>query len=232
MSEKKSSVESLALSPVPQEARKKWLDVAFIQAGVVICVPSLMLGQMLVSGMSTRDAILSGVIGFILVCVVFSLMGMIGSDLGLPTCMTAVPSFGEHGAKFFVSMFEMITSVGWFAVQTAVCGSAFSNLCAQSFHIQVPVTVSMAVWGMIMLITAVYGIQAMDILNKIAVPALFVLVVGGCIMALNQFGTANLNTPPESYSMSMTEGIVMTMSFMASGCLVSADVTRYQKCRK
>ena len=45
MSEKKSSVESLALSPVPQEARKKWLDVAFIQAGVVICVPSLMLGR-------------------------------------------------------------------------------------------------------------------------------------------------------------------------------------------
>ena len=232
MSEKKSSVESLALSPVPQEARKKWLDVAFIQAGVVICVPSLMLGQMLVSGMSTRDAILSGVIGFILVCVVFSLMGMIGSDLGLPTCMTAVPSFGEHGAKFFVSMFEMITSVGWFAVQTAVCGSAFSNLCAQAFHVQVPVAVSMAVWGMIMLVTAVYGIQAMDILNKIAVPALFILVVGGCIMALNQFGTANLNPPPESYSMSMTEGIVMTMSFMASGCLVSADVTRYQKCRK
>ena len=30
MSEKKSSVESLALSPVPQEARKKWLDLAFI----------------------------------------------------------------------------------------------------------------------------------------------------------------------------------------------------------
>ncbi len=232
MSQKASNVENRALHPVPPEERKHWLNVAFIQAGVVICVPSLMLGQMLVSAMPTRDAILSGVIGFILVCVVFSLMGMIGSDLGLPTCMTAVPSFGEQGAKFFVGLFEMITSVGWFAVQTAVCGEAFSNLCAQAFHIQVPSAVSMAVWGVIMLITAVYGIHAMDLLNKIAVPALFVLVVAGCLMAVNQFGTADLSVPPESITMTIPEGIVLTMSFMASGCLVSADVTRYQKSRK
>ena len=232
MSQKTSGVENRALQPVPPEERKGWLNVAFIQAGVVICVPSLMLGQMLVSSMSTRDAILSGVIGFILVCVVFSLMGMIGSDLGLPTCMTAVPSFGAQGAKYLVGLFEFITSVGWFAVQTAVCGQAFSNLCVQAFHVEVPPAVSMAVWGVIMLITAVYGIQAMDLLNKIAVPALFVLVITGCIMALNQFGTSGLNAAPESVTMTIPEGIVLTMSFMASGCLVSADVTRYQKSRK
>lgn len=232
MSQKASGVENRALQPVPPEERKGWLNVAFIQAGVVICVPSLMLGQMLVSSMTTQDAILSGVIGFVLVCVVFSLMGMIGSDLGLPTCMTAVPSFGEQGAKYLVGLFEFITSVGWFAVQTAVCGQAFSNLCTQAFHIAFPPAVSMAVWGVIMLITAVYGIQAMDLLNKIAVPALFVLVIAGCAMALNQFGTADLNMPPESITMTIPEGIVLTMSFMASGCLVSADVTRYQRSRK
>lgn len=232
MSQKTSGVENRALQPVPPEERKGWLNVAFIQAGVVICVPSLMLGQILVSSMTTRNAILSGVIGFILVCVVFLLMGMIGSDLGLPTCMTAVPSFGERGAKYLVGLFEMITSVGWFAVQTAVCGSAFSNLCAQAFHIQLPTAVSMAVWGVIMLITAVYGIQAMNLLNKIAVPALFVLVITGCVMALNQFGTTDLNLSPENITMTIPEGIVLTMSFMASGCLVSADVTRYQKSRK
>lgn len=232
MSQKASGVENRALQPVPPEERKGWLNVAFIQAGVVICVPSLMLGQMLVSSMTTQDAILSGVIGFVLVCVVFSLMGMIGSDLGLPTCMTAVPSFGEQGAKYLVGLFEFITSVGWFAVQTAVCGQAFSNLCTQAFHIAFPPAVSMALWGVIMLITAVYGIQAMDLLNKIAVPALFVLVIAGCAMALNQFGTADLNMPPESITMTIPEGIVLTMSFMASGCLVSADVTRYQRSRK
>lgn len=90
----------------------------------------------------------------------------------------------------------------------------------------------MAVWGVIMLITAVYGIHAMDLLNKVAVPALFVLVVAGCLMAVNQFGTADLSVSPESITMTIPEGIVLTMSFMASGCLVSADVTRYQKSRK
>lgn len=232
MSKKSSSIENHALDPVPAEERKGWLNVAFIQAGVVICVPSLMLGQMLVSAMPVRDAIFSGVAGFALVCVIFSLMGIIGSDLGVPTCVTAIPSFGEKGAKYFVGIFEMITSIGWFAVQAAVCGKAFSNLCGQSFGFQMPAAISTAVWGIIMLITAVYGIHAMDLLNKIAVPALFALVIGGCLIAVNQFGTDKLYVPPEAITMTVPEGIVLTMSFMASGCLVSADVTRYQKSRK
>lgn len=233
MSENKSSgIETRALQPVPMNERKNWLNVAFIQAGIVICVPSLMLGQMLVSAMPTSSAVWAGVIGFALVCVLFSLMAIIGCDLGVPTCITAIPSFGESGAKYFVGIFEFITSVGWFAVQTAVCGRAFTNLCRQAFGVEIPVVVSMGIWGMIMLITAVYGIHAMEILNRIAVPALFILVVAGCFLALNKFGTANLNTPPEGDPMSFTEGVVMTMSFMASGCLVSADVTRYQRSRR
>ena len=43
--------ESVVLQPVPMEERKSWLDVALIQAGILICVPSLMLGGMLSQAM-------------------------------------------------------------------------------------------------------------------------------------------------------------------------------------
>ena len=39
---KAGNVESVTLEQVPMEERKSWADVAMIQAGIMICVPSLM----------------------------------------------------------------------------------------------------------------------------------------------------------------------------------------------
>ena len=68
MNEKKSKLnfETTTLSVVPENERKSWLDVAFIQAGVYICVPSLMLGGLLVDGMGLTNAIIAGTVGYLL----------------------------------------------------------------------------------------------------------------------------------------------------------------------
>ena len=43
----KSNIEVTTLSPVSPEEKKSWLSVAFMQAGIMICVPSLLLGSIL-----------------------------------------------------------------------------------------------------------------------------------------------------------------------------------------
>ena len=48
---KTGNVESVTLEQVPMEERKSWADVAMIQAGIMICVPSLMLGGILAESM-------------------------------------------------------------------------------------------------------------------------------------------------------------------------------------
>ena len=229
---KKGGLETTTLQRVPLEARKSWLDVALIQAGIMICVPSLMLGGILAESMPLTSAVLSGVIGYIIVIILFCLMGIIGSDLGVPTCMTAMGGFGKKGARYIISTLTFISMIGWFAVQTSVCGDAFSNLISQSFHLNIPPAVSMIVWGLIMLVTAVYGINALDRLNQIAVPALFIVTVIGCLMALRQYGTSQLSVDPAEITMSFADGIVLTVSFMAAGCLAASDITRYQKTRR
>lgn len=235
MDEKKkrgSNIETTTLEKVPMEERKGWIDVALIQAGIMICVPSLLLGGILAESMSLTNAIISGVVGYLIVIVLFCLMGIMGSDLGVPTCVTAIGGFGKKGARFIISTLIFISMIGWFAVQTSVCGDAFSNLIDQFFHVSVSPIVSMIIWGLIMLVTAVYGINALDKLNKIAVPALFIVTIVGCIMALNKYGTGQLSVDPEVPSMSFIDGIVLTVSFMAAGCLAASDITRYQKTRK
>ena len=229
---KKKTMETTTLTQVPMEERKSWISVAFMQAGIMICVPSLLLGGILAECMSLSTAIISGVVGYIIVIVLFSLMGIMGSDLGVPTCVTTLGGFGKKGSRFIISTLIFISMIGWFAVQTDVCGNAFSNLMAQFFKIDIPVQVSSVIWGIVMLVTAVYGINALDKLNKIAMPALFVITILGTILALNKYGTAQLDVDPAEITMSFVDGVVLTVSFMAAGCLAASDITRYQATRK
>lgn len=226
------NVETTTLKKVPLEERKSWINVAFIQAGIMICVPSLLLGGILAESMSMSTAILSGCIGYLIVIVLFSLMGIVGSDLGVPTCVTAFSAFGKQGARIIVSLLMTISMIGWFAVQTSVCGNAFSNLMGEFFGVNFPPVASMVIWGLIMLITAVYGINALNKLNVLAVPALLLITVFGCYLAIKKFGTTGLFDPISNPTMSFVDGIVLTVSFMAAGALGAPDLTRYQKTRK
>lgn len=229
--ESNQKMESVTLQPVPMEERKSWIDVAMIQAGILICVPSLMLGGMLAEAMPMSQALLSGIVGYLVTALLMVVIGIIGSDIGVPTCVVASGSFGRQGSSKLVSALFMISMIGWFAVQNDVCGSAFSNLLGQAFGIALPVPLSTAIWGVIMLITAVYGIDALDKLNKIAIPALIVVTCIGCFMAVSRFGLDNLYQPVEQ-TMSFFDGVVLTVSFMATGALNAPDFTRYQRTRK
>ena len=93
----KSNVEVTTLSPVPPEEKKSWLSVAFMQAGIMICVPSLLLGGILAQAMPLSNAIIAGIIGYLIVILIFSLMGIMGSDLSVPTCVTMLSSFWPKG---------------------------------------------------------------------------------------------------------------------------------------
>ena len=190
MSDKKTKViETTTLSVVPENEKKSWIDVAFIQAGVYICVPSLMLGGMLVEGMGLANAIIAGTIGYFLSGLVMAFIGSIGSDLGTPTAVIAKSSFGVSGARILISALFAISQFGWFAVQNVVCGEAFSTMINQMFGIDFPVIISIAIWGIIMLSTAVQGIDGLKWLNTICVPLLFIVFVIGMIMGINKFGT-------------------------------------------
>ncbi|MCI9640866.1 MULTISPECIES: cytosine permease [Anaerotruncus] len=230
MKEKKSNVETTTLNQVSEEEKKGWVEVAFIHAGVMICVPSLLIGGLLALAMPLGQALLAGCIGYGLVMLFACFTSIQGSDLGLPSCVVLQSCFGKAGSKYLISLLFTISLLGWFGVNNAVCGSAFSNLMANSFGIEVPVSVSILIWGVIMLTTAVYGISAMGKLNTLAVPALLIVCLAGCVMALRTHGTENINTHVET-TMSLIEGITLTTGFLTMQIVTAADITRYQKGR-
>lgn len=228
-SKSKSKIEVTTLNVVPDNEKKSWLDVSLIQAGVYICVPSLLLGGLLISSMSMTNAIIAGTLGYLVSVVITAAIGIIGEDLGVPTCVVTMSSFGKTGARILISLLFAISMIGWFSAQNSVCGSAFSLLFAQ-VGIDIPEVVSICIWGVIMLLTAVYGIDGLKILNQISVPALAIIMTVGCYMAFKQFGTDALSVPSEE-TMSILDGVVLTASFLSVGMTCASDFTRYQKSR-
>ena len=224
-------MESTTLEPISPENKKSWVSIAFITAGGMICVPSLVIGGMLVAEMSLPHALIAGTIGYLLTVLLGFSMGVIGSDIGRPTCMTAVPAFGGKGTQYIVSIVFTISLLGWYGLQNNICGAAFSEMMKQLCGLDIPVWISSLIWGIIMLITALYGINALELLNKISVPALILVTLYGTYLAAKNYGTAGLNSIGQNDTMSIVSGALMTFSFMTVVSILMPDVTRYQKTR-
>lgn len=94
MSEK-MAVETRTLEQVRDSERKSWISVASIEAGVMICVPSLLLGGMLAEAMPMSMALIAGVTGYLLAVLLTAAMGVQGYDLGIPLCVISLSSFGK-----------------------------------------------------------------------------------------------------------------------------------------
>lgn len=83
--------------------------------------------------------------------------------------------------------------IGWFGIQNGVCGEAFSNAMLAMTGWDIPVVVSNTIWGIIMLLTAVYGVHALEKLDKISIPLLMIIMCYGIFLAFKVYGTGNLN---------------------------------------
>ena len=230
MNEQKISGDE-GLAPIPQSERMSWQSIALIQAGICVCVPAFLLGALLSDEMNFWPAVLSGTLGYIIAIAVMCITGIIGSDLGVTSCVMAEGGFGKKGARYIVSTLFAINMLGWFGIQNKVTGDIIGNFLSDHMGIQVSPILLAILCGVIMLGTAVFGMKALDKLNKISIPLLMITMLLGLYLAIGQYGTEGMMTEIEP-TMSFWSGVALSFNFYAVGTVTSADFTRYQKSRK
>ena len=233
MEEKKNSImETTTLTPVPASERKPWYNIAFIWAGSVICIPALMVGSLVSSGLNFRQSVIAMIIGYCIVVAYMCLLGMMSSDLGLPTTVAISRAYGSRGSSLLVSLIIAITMTGWFGSQTALCATSFCNIMSGYLHVNFPLWLSALIWGCLMFITSVYGVKMIEILNKISVPALFVMLIWGIISAIMNGAAGVVSSYEPPAFLGMTYGNTLSVAGFASGAICCGDYTRYNKDRK
>ena len=208
---------------IKAEERQNWGSITMVWIGAMICVPALMIGGMIGAGLSLGTAALAILIGYGLICIFMSFMGMHACDTGLPTAVMAGGALGEKGTKYIISSILAISCVGWFGIQAAVCGSSFSSMVAGMTGLNIPVWLSSVVWGVIMLLTACFRFSGLKWLNKIAVPLLGIVLIYALIY--------NLASGNGAAPMSLVSGISLTVGSFVVAAAISGDYCRFAKSR-
>ncbi|HLT39224.1 MAG TPA: cytosine permease, partial [Enhygromyxa sp.] len=113
------------IRPVPADQRH-WtvLSMASLWVGMVVCVPTYMLaGGLIAEGMSWAQAVVTIMLGNVIVLAPMILNGHPGTKYGVPFPVLARASFGINGAHV-PSLLRALVACGWFGIQTWVGGSA------------------------------------------------------------------------------------------------------------
>lgn len=117
------------IAPVP-DAERKWTvgSMASLWVGMVVCVPTYVLAASLIeNGMSWSEAVMTVMLGNLIVLAPMVLNGHPGTKYGIPFPVLARASFGILGAHI-PSLLRALVGCGWFGIQTWFGGSAIYQL--------------------------------------------------------------------------------------------------------
>ena len=91
------------------------LNMASLWIGMVVCVPTYVLaGSLIDQGMNWWQAVVTIMVGNLIVLVPMILNGHAGTKYGVPFPVLARASFGIHGAHI-PSLLRALVACGWFA---------------------------------------------------------------------------------------------------------------------
>jgi len=225
------AIDDYAVKPVAASQRRSAFQIALVTAGYCITTSGLFTGAAIATGLSLFQAIVAILIGNTLLAVYSGLIGAASAKYGVSTTLLARHAFGRSGAKV-ISAIGAITLLGWYAVQTGLFGETI-HAALPSFGVLSSPRVA-ALWGgILMMQTAYVGYRGLEMLSKIAIPALIPLAVWGIVDTVSRTdGWSALFAAEPSQPFSFTEAIVLTVGSFAVGAVVQADISRYAKDQK
>lgn len=214
------------------QANTKWYSLAGIWFGGIVSVPALLIGSSLISALSFSTSIWAGLIGFSFVVLFMSLLSMAAVDRRKATVALASSSFGENGAKIIVALVIGLSTLGWFGIQSNIAGASFSKILLEMGGPDIPIWITSVFWGIIMVLTAVFGFKYLKWLNYVAVPAIVLLLIYGLVITFKTHSFQEvLDFKPES-NMPFLQAIGLTIGFISVGGVISPDYNRFAATKK
>jgi NCS1 family nucleobase:cation symporter-1 len=232
------------LAPIPAEKRS-WgtYNYASLWVAMSVCIPTYMLASGLIAGgMSWIQAVLTILLGNLIVLIPMLLNAHAGTRYGIPFPVFVRPSFGVRGANV-PAILRALVACGWFGIQTWIGGQAIYSM----LRIVWPVAASLpgSKWVCFFLFWALNmfviwrGIETIKFLEGIGAP--FMLVVGLLLLfwitcKAGGFGpvlhtASEFHTTPEfvRFFIPTLTGMV---GFWATVALNIPDFTRYAKSQR
>ena len=226
---KTSDQEDYPLSEVPENARKSLLSTSVVLLGFTFFTATMWGGGSL--GVAFKFPALIGIVllGNLLLGIYVAILGYIAFKSGLNSVLMGRFGFGDYGSKWpdFVLGF---TQIGWYAWGTATVAIVFTKLLNLPEAFNIPL---MIFFGFAFCWTAYIGYRGLEILSKVAVPAMTILIIWSFIIASKEIGGLQglLSVVPKE---TLTIGAALTIVFgtFVSGGTQATNWTRFAKSAK
>ena len=239
------------------DAERHWsvMNMASLWVGMVVCVPTYMLAAGLIEqGMSWSQAVVTVMLGNVIVLVPMILNGHPGTKYGVPFPVMSRASFGIHGAHI-PSLLRALVACGWFGIQTWIGGQAIYQLIGVMAGGAIggdPIAVlgiNLAELGCFLFFWAIQvailwkGVESIRILETLAAPFLILMGLALLVWAYVKAGGfgSMLSTPSQFAVGGPKEGqfwsvffpsLTAMVGFWATLSLNIPDFTRYAKTQR
>lgn len=214
------------LSEVPAGARKGLFSTAILLFGFTFFTATMFAGGKIGMAFDFTTLIWAAVIGNLLLGLYAAVLGLIACRSGLNSVLMGRFCFGETGSKLS-DMLLGFTQIGWYAWGTATIAIVLVKILGLPEGLTLPL---MVLFGFGFCVTAFVGYKGLDLLSRIAVPAMLVLLICSLWIATDDIGglTALLAVEPKE-SMSLSLAITLVFGTFVSGATQATNWTRFAR---
>jgi cytosine permease len=219
--------DDYALEAVPEGSRKGLLSMSVVMLGFTFFAASMWTGGTLGQGFNLwPDLIIVILFGNLILGIYGAFLGYAASSTNLSTHILARYAFGVKGSKL-PSLMLAITQIGWFGVGTAMFAYPINKFTG------IPVWPLIIVGGIIMTVTVVIGMKAIEKLSLIAVPAIILLGFTSVFKAINDVGGIQplIDAKPQN-KLTLAVGVALAVGSFISGGTLTPDFVRFAKTKK
>ncbi len=215
-----------ALGSVPKSQKKGFLSMFAVMLGFTFFSASMWTGGTLGTGLEFKQFVMAVFMGNLILGAYTGALAYIASSTGLSTHLLARYSFGEKGS-YLASFLLGITQVGWFGVGVAMFALPVQKATGINLYFLI------AIAGILMTLTAYFGIKSLTILSIIAVPSIAFLGSLSVFKAVNSIGgmTQLLSIKPTE-AIGLTTALTLCVGSFISGGTLTPDFVRFAKTKK
>ncbi|MBL0949287.1 MAG: cytosine permease [Pseudomonas sp.] len=212
------------LSEVPNGARKGLFSTAILLFGFTFFTATMFAGGKIGMAFDFTTLLWAAVIGNLLLGLYAAVLGLIACRSGLNSVLMGRFCFGEVGSKLSDILLGF-TQIGWYAWGTATIAIVLVKILGLSESLTIPL---MVLFGFGFCLTAFIGYKGLDMLSRVAVPAMLVLLVVSLWIATRDIGgLSGLLAVEPKESMSLSVAITLVFGTFVSGATQATNWTRF-----
>ena len=228
MSDFTANFDESARAPVQEHETVSGWSVGLVLFGICLTLPSLYTGAITAQNLGFIGTAQAVGLASLVLAMMSVPAAIVGAETRLSSYLIIEFVFGGKGSKF-VNALLGLTLLGWFAVTAGFFGETLSIVFNEFFNVSPPIWLLTFISSALIIITTIFGFNAIDRLALFAVPLLILFLIYVSNLSLGEVGFADIlaidGEDPDYFSTAVSTMI----GSLIVGVVLMPDLSRYAR---